>query len=127
MFSSESGVGLPIFEPMKLRALLFTLLPILFACQGPEEHEDWIQLFNGQDLSGWDVKIAGYELNDNFNNTFRVEDGFLKVSYDEYETFDEELGHLFYHRSFSHYILRAEYRFAGEQVPGGPGWAFPED
>ena len=24
---------------------------------------------------------------------------------------------------FSHYILRVEYRFVGDQCPGGPGWA----
>jgi hypothetical protein len=52
-----------------------------------------------------------------------VEDGVLKVAYDEYEQFDEQFGHLFYRQSFSHYRLRAEYRFVGEQCPGGPGWA----
>ncbi len=57
-------------------------------------------------------------------NTFRVEGGLLTVSYDEYETFNNEFGHLFYNQSFSHYILRAEYRFIGDQVPNGPGWAF---
>jgi hypothetical protein len=45
---------------------------------------DWIQLFNGRNLDGWDVKIAGHALNDNFANTFRVEDGLLKVRYDGY-------------------------------------------
>ncbi len=86
--------------------------------------EDWIQLFNGKDLSGWDVKISGHELNDNYGNTFRVEDGVLKVSYDQYANFDAKYGHIFYRRSFSHYLLRIEYRFVGEQAPGGAGWAF---
>lgn len=85
---------------------------------------DWIPLFNGTDLSGWNVKIAGYELGDNYNNTFRVEDGLLKVSYDDYDEFDGQFGHLFYEQTFSHYILRVEYRFVDEQVPGGPEWAF---
>jgi hypothetical protein len=53
----------------------------------------------------------------------RVEDGLLKVSYDEYETFDSKFGHIFYEKPFSHYIVRAEYRFAGEQCPGAPAWA----
>jgi hypothetical protein len=85
---------------------------------------DWIQLFNGKDLDGWKVKIKGYELNDNFGNTFRVEGGVLKVAYDQYERFDGKFGHLFYHQPFSDYVLRVEYRFVGEQTPGGPGWAF---
>jgi len=85
---------------------------------------EWIQLFNGKDMEGWKVKIKGYDLNDNFGNTFRVEDGVLKVSYDAYDRFDGRFGHLFYHQPFSNYVLRVEYRFVGDQVPGGPGWAF---
>ncbi len=85
--------------------------------------DDWIQLFNGRDLTGWTPKITGYELGENFGNTFRVEDGLLKVAYDRYGDFGGRFGHLFYAESFSHYLLRIEYRFVGEQAPGGPGWA----
>ena len=102
------------------------LVILLLLCgfiQKSQPAPEWVQLFNGKDLSGWDIKISGYELNDNYKNTFRVEDGLLKVSYDEYEDFNGEFGHLFYHEKFSHYILRVEYRFVGEQVPGGPDWA----
>jgi hypothetical protein len=87
------------------------------------DNEGWIQLFNGKDLSGWTPKIKGHDLGDNFGNTFRVEDGVLKVSYDEYDNFGGKFGHLFYKEPFSHYVLRLEYRFTGEQCPGGPGWA----
>jgi hypothetical protein len=86
--------------------------------------DGWVSLFNGKDLEGWQVKIKGYELNDNFGDTFRVEDGVMKVSYDQYEKFDNKFGHIFYKDSFSHYVFRVEYRFVGEQCPGGPGWAF---
>ena len=85
---------------------------------------EWIQLFNGKDLDGWKVKITGYELGDNFGDTFRVEDGLLKVAYDKYDRFDGKFGHIFYEKPFSHYVLRVEYRFVGDQTPGGPGWAF---
>ncbi|MFV1968791.1 MAG: DUF1080 domain-containing protein, partial [Pirellulaceae bacterium] len=89
------------------------------------EEGEWIPLFNGKNLDGWKVKITGYDLNDNFGNTFRVEDGVLKVCYDQYEKFDGKFGHLFYEKPFSNYIVRVEYRFVGEQTPGGPGGAFP--
>jgi hypothetical protein len=85
--------------------------------------DEWIPLFNGKDLDGWKVKIKGYELGQNFANTFRVEDGVLKVSYDGYEEFGGRFGHLFHEREFSDYLLRVEYRFTGEQVRGGPDWA----
>jgi hypothetical protein len=83
----------------------------------------WVSLFNGKDLSGWTPKIRGYKFGENFGNTFRVEDGMIKVRYDEYDEFDRRFGHLFYEKQFSHYRLRAEYRFVGEQIAGGPGWA----
>ena len=85
---------------------------------------EWIQLFNGTDLSGWTQKMSGYELGEDPRNTFRVEDGLLRVVYDEYETWDGEFGHLFYAEPFSHYVIRVEYRFVGEQLPNAPGWAF---
>lgn len=92
--------------------------------QDGADRDAWIQLFNGKNLDGWKVKIKGYALGDNFGNTFRVEDGILKVAYDQYDRFDGKFGHLFYEQPFSSYVLRLEYRFVGEQTPGGPGWAF---
>jgi hypothetical protein len=84
---------------------------------------DWIPLFNGKNLDGWTPKIKGYALGDNFGDTFRVENGVLKVSYENYDKFDNRFGHLFFREKLSHYRLRVEYRFVGEQVAGGPGWA----
>jgi 3-keto-disaccharide hydrolase len=83
----------------------------------------WISLFNGKDLTGWTPKIKGYRLGENFGDTFRVENGVMKVSYDQYQKFDRKFGHIFYKDKFSHYRLRVEYRFVGEQCPGGEGWA----
>ncbi len=47
----------------------------------------------------------------------------MKVAYDKYPKFDGKFGHLFYKTPFSHYRLRIEYRFVGDQCRGGPGWA----
>ena len=91
--------------------------------KGDDQPEEWIALFNGKNLDGWKPKIAGRPLSDNYHNTFRVEDGLLKVVYDGYDRFDRKFGHLFYRAPFTHYRLRVEYRFVGKQVPGGPGWA----
>ena len=83
----------------------------------------WIQLFNGENLNDWIVKIKGYPLNENAYNTFRVENGVLKVSYDGYENFNGSYGHIFYKKPFSNYKLRLQYRFIGQQVNGGESWA----
>ncbi len=108
-----------------LVVLLLVVSPMLAPraiSQEPASGE-WIQLFNGKNLDGWTPKIRYHELGDNFANTFRVEDGILKVGYDAYDEFNETFGHLFYKDSFSHYRLRVEYRFVDEQCKGGPGWA----
>lgn len=104
-------------------AVLFNLLPAAAVTPAEPAADAWIQLFNGKDLRDWKIKITGYELHENFGNTFRVEEGKLKVSYDEYTEFKGRFGHIFYKTPFSHYVLRAEYRFVGDQANGGPGWA----
>jgi len=91
--------------------------------QNDPNKEDWIQLFNGRDLNDWLIKFAKHDLGENFNDTFRVENGLLEVRYDKWTMFNGEFGHIFYHEPFSYYRLAAEYRFVGTQVPGGPGWA----
>ena len=85
---------------------------------------DWIQLFNGKDLEGWTPKIRYQEFGEDPKNTFRVEDGVIKVGYENYDEFGESFGHLFYKTPYSHYRIRVEYRFTGDQLKGGPGWAF---
>lgn len=117
---------------MKLFPLL--LLPLLFAAcstarttsgtkASTPDKEEWQTLFNGKNLDGWDVKITGYDLNDNFGNTFRVENGNLVTRYDKYDQFNQRYGHLFYKKDFSYYRFVTEYRFVGEQATGGEGWA----
>lgn len=92
-------------------------------CEAVMPKGEWISLFNGQDLTGWTPKIRYHKYGENYANTFRVEDGLLKVRYDGYDEFNETFGHLFYKTPFSNYKLRVEYRFVGDQCKGGPGWA----
>ncbi|WP_346319878.1 DUF1080 domain-containing protein [Chitinophaga sp. YIM B06452] len=93
------------------------------ACSAQKAKNGWFSLFNGKDLKDWDIKITGHQLNDNNGNTFRVQNGNLAVSYENYDEFKEQYGHIFHKRKFSAYLLVMEYRFVGEQVKGGPGWA----
>lgn len=107
-----------------LLALIAALCGPLGADEGAAAADPWIPLFDGESLDGWTPKFAGHELGVNYRNTFVVEDGLLKVRYDEWDEFGGAYGHLFYERPFSHYILRVEYRFVGAQTPGGADWAF---
>jgi hypothetical protein len=126
MTAHESCPARPRLAP---RAAYFWLTAcVLLASGSPARVQDaekarWIQLFNGKNLDGWTPKIKGHDLKDNFGDTFRVENGVLKVAYDKYKKFDGQFGHLFHKDKFSHYRLRVEYRFVGEQISGGPSWA----
>lgn len=104
------------------KLLLFTVITIMISSCSTKPKEKWIQLFNGEDLNDWVIKIKGSPLGENYKNTFRVEDGIMKVSYSGYDTFRLEFGHIYYKEPFSSYRLRVEYRFTGEQAPGGPSF-----
>ncbi len=95
------------------RFLLIALSCMTFSAQAKPKKEKWIQLFNGKNLSNWTVKIHHHEVGDNFGNTFRAENGMIKVRYDQYDQFNERYGHLYYNKPFSHYKLRLQYRFTG--------------
>ena len=88
-----------------------------------EVQENWQSLFNGKDLTDWIVKIKGYPLGKNPHHTFRVENGVIKVAYDGYDNFNNSFGHMFYKTPFSNYKFKMQYRFTGEQIEGGAGWA----
>lgn len=116
-----------------LRSLIVLLLPLLAACSvkapppsgtppTPPDTTAWQPLFNGHDLTGWTPKFAGRPPGENYRNTFRWEDGMLRVRYDDYGRFAGEFGHLYYDQPYSHYRLRFDYRFTGEQLPGGASW-----
>ena len=115
---------MPILSVVFLLIATLALLGAPANSRAAPSDEDWLALFNGRDLRGWTPKITKHALGENYGNTFRVEGGVLKVSYDNYTSFDARFGHLFYDQPFSYYRLVVEYRFVGVQAPNGPGdWA----
>lgn len=102
----------------KIAILSFALVCTLVATA-----QKWESMFNGKDLTGWTPKIRYSNAGENFGNTFRVEDGKIVVRYDAYDVFKERFGHLFYNTPYSYYRIRLQYRFVGDQVKEGPGWA----
>ncbi len=100
----------------------------LYACQSEEASvdtttEEWTALFDGSDMADWTPKFAGFKLGDNYKNRFVFKDSLLSVRYEPNDTFKANFGHLFYKDKFSHYRLKATYRFVGTQMPNGPDWA----
>ena len=110
------------------KLLCFIVLFALFAgcgtTQNDSEREEWITLFGGANYSDWTPKFAGYEIGINHKERFVFKDSLLSVRYTATDSFAGNFGHLFYKNPFSHYKLKATYRFIGEQQQGGPGWAF---
>jgi hypothetical protein len=102
---------------------LALLLLLSAAASAQPAKEEWEPLFNGKNLDGWVVKLAFHETGDNFADTFRVENGEIRVAYDKYPEFGARFGHLFFKRKLSHFKLRLEYRLFGEQIKGGPSYA----
>lgn len=115
---------------MRILALLVTL-SMLQVTAAADWHSaparDWRDLFDGRTLDGWVVKLAHHEVGDNYAQTFRVENGVIRVMYDKYNAADGDFGarfgHLFFKEKLSHYVLALEYRFFGTQTKGGPEYA----
>ena len=97
---------------MKKLLIAVLLILISFAFY-PAPTEKWIPLFNGKNLRGWTAKIYHHETGDNYGNTFRAEEGMIKVRYDQYDQFNNRYGHLFYNKPYSYFKLRFDYRFTG--------------
>lgn len=109
-----------------MKKIFFLLVPFLFfACKQSHDTtiEDWQPLFNGKDLSGWDIKIKDHPLNDNYRNTFRVEDSMLRVVYNEYDSFNNQFGHIYTKSPYSYYKLKFQYRFTGDHLADAPDWS----
>src|SRR5947209_20189947 len=82
--------------------------------------EKWVSLFNGHDIRNWTPKIAGYTGGENYGNTFRVENGILKVRYDQYDSFRNRFGALYYNKKFTNYRLKVEYGVVGDTIKDAP-------
>ena len=104
---------------------LFILLLVIHACSDRKQKndtgkEEWVSIFNGHDFTGWDIKIKSHPLNENYKKTFRIEDSMLRVSYNDYEKFNNQFGHIFTQTSYSYYKLKLQYRFVGDHVADAP-------
>lgn len=110
-----------------LYVLAIIALLVFNSCEQNPKHnneEEWISLFDGSNYDEWTPKFAGSELGVNYKDRFVYEDSLLSVRYTAIDTFKGNFGHLYYKDKFSYYKLRAKYRFVGEQMTNGPGWAF---
>jgi hypothetical protein len=102
--------------------LALALASSTLTAMAAETSEGWIPLFNGRNLDGWTPKFAQHKIGVNHLDTFRVEDGIIKVSYDKYTLFDQQFGHLYTNSPYSHYIIRLEYRITGKVMADAPSW-----
>lgn len=107
------------------------LLLVLIACNPATKKDNsvtqsnqWVSIFNGKNLDGWIPKVTGDSSGVNTLNVFRIEDGMLRVCYDQYEKFNNRYGHLFYKEKLSKYKLRIEYRFVGELLPDAENFCY---
>jgi Domain of Unknown Function (DUF1080) len=110
----------PAADPIAPTAPATSIPPAVAPAASIPLAKTWISLFNGTSLDGWTIKIAKRPLGENYARTFRIEEGILKVSYEDYPAFDQQFGHLFTNIAYSRYILRLEYRFVGQMMPDAP-------
>jgi hypothetical protein len=106
----------------------FFFLALSFGCTNKQsdkaEEKEWLSLFNGKDLNDWIIKMNHYDTGIDSANTFRVEDGMVRVSYEKYaHKFQDRFAHMYYKKPFSYYHLIVEYRFEGKFEETAPDFA----
>jgi hypothetical protein len=88
---------------------VFILMLIIgSSCQSQEP----VDLFNGEDLTGWHVDVPDMDNDPNLKSPFLVRNGMLV-------SMGKPNGHLITDQEYENYRLDVEYRFAGE--PGNCG------
>ncbi len=113
----------------RTRFFVFALPMLLFSFSFKVDDQEalgkkWVSLFNGKDLQGWTMKISGMCMPPSNGSTFRVKDGVLSIRYDQYDSFRNKFGALYYNRKLTNYRLKVEYRFVGETTVGAPVWGY---
>lgn len=100
------------------------LLAAATAAQAPDPAPGtWQPLFDGRSLEGWTPKITGYALGEDPLGTFTVQDGAIRVGYENYGgAYRGRFGHLAWRVPFSAYRLRLQYRFYGTWFPDVFDW-----
>ncbi|SEK19956.1 protein of unknown function [Maribacter orientalis] len=96
------------------RSIMKFLIGLLFIfCSFTScKNEKTINLFNGQDLSGWHIDVPEMDTIPNTINPFTIRNGMLV-------SLGTPRGHLITDNIYKNYRLTVEYRFAGE--PGNCG------
>lgn len=96
----------------KISSCLFIIFFIYIAGCSPKQRETTVQLFNGNDLSGWHIDVPAMEKSDTVPVPFIVRNGMLV-------SLGTPAGHLITDSTFENYRLEIEYRFSG--TPGNCG------
>ena len=75
-----------------------------------------VQLFNGQNFTGFEILLKEHGINNDPNKVFRIEDGVLHIT-------GEEFGGLVTKKQYANYYLRAEFRWGEKTYPPRVGTA----
>ena len=107
---------------MKAMILIAALAASLAPLPAGSAKPRWVSIFDGKTLKGWTPKITGYAAGEDPKHIFKVKDGVIRASHDEYTRFEGNFGHLFWKTPVSAFRIRFEYRIFGKMLPGGQPW-----
>jgi Domain of Unknown Function (DUF1080) len=96
--------------PIHLLAALFFAVAVITVANTTDipPHEKPLVLFDGHDLSNFDIFLKDHSFNNDPEYVFLVENGFIHVS-------GKEFGYIITKKEFANYYLRAEFRW-GERI-----------
>ena len=96
---------------MKKILINILLLLMSLSLHAEEKKEQWISMFNGKDLSGWEVFVRGQEDNKDAEKYFQVHNGNMHFYKDVDPNEKVEWAVIQNKIDYSHYKLRFEYKW----------------
>lgn len=100
---------------MKIKLSLLAFFAVLFGCSEQKESAEWSNLFNGENLQGWQIFGGNGKFSDENSlkaeNIFSVKNGAIQVYADAKTGSKQELAVLISDKAYSRYHLQVEYRW----------------
>lgn len=76
---------------------------------------DWVRIFNGKDLSGWDTYLDGQGKNTDPNRIFQVNNGVIHVYKNNQHGQNAAFGYISTIKEYSNYHLRFQYKWGAKK------------
>lgn len=102
---------------VRFSCVLVCFILLFSGCRQTYTDEEWVTLFNGENLDGWYTWLPSTGKNQDPKGIFKVYNGMLHILDIPVSNQDQEFGYLATDQEYTNYILRLEYKWGEKKFP----------